>query len=167
MNVPVLEHTTGGADANPFVTHMDALDDQRFYLRISHELPLKRLIGAGFEKVYDLGPRFRNENYSDEHLPEHIAMEWYAAYWDWKQGMCFMEAMYKDVLQETFGTLQFQLGRFTVDMSGEWEVWDYAEVINKHYGIDVYNTTIDEVAAKLKAHDLEVEKTDSIPRIER
>ena len=164
VNVPVLEHTTGGADANPFVTHMDALDDQQFYLRISHELPLKRLVGAGFEKVYDLGPRFRNENYSDEHLPEHIAMEWYAAYWDWKQGMRFMEAMYKYVLQETFGTLQFQLGRFTVDMSGKWEVWDYAEVINKRYGIDVYNTTIEEVAAKLKEYGLEVEKTDSIPR---
>lgn len=164
INVPVLEHTTGGADANPFVTHMDALGDQQFYLRISHELPLKRLIGAGFEKVYDLGPRFRNENYSDEHLPEHIAMEWYAAYWDWKQGMRFMESMYKDVLQKTFGTLQFQLGKFNVDMSGEWEVWDYAEIIRKHYGIDVYNTTIEEVAAKLKEYNLEVEKTDSIPR---
>ena len=164
VNVPVLEHTTGGADANPFVTHMDALDNQQFYLRISHELPLKRLVGAGFEKVYDLGPRFRNENYSDEHLPEHIAMEWYAAYWDWKQGMRFMEAMYKDVLQKTFGTLQFQLGKFNVDMGGEWEVWDYAEVIRKHYGIDVYDTTIEEVAAKLKEHGLEVEKTDSIPR---
>lgn len=164
INVPVLEHTTGGADANPFVTHMDALGDQQFYLRISHELPLKRLIGAGFEKVYDLGPRFRNENYSDEHLPEHIAMEWYAAYWDWKQGMRFMESMYKDVLQKTFGTLQFQLGKFNVDMSGEWEVWDYAEIIREHYGIDVYNTTIEEVAAKLKEYNLEVEKTDSIPR---
>ena len=164
INVPVLEHTTGGADANPFVTHMDALGDQQFYLRISHELPLKRLIGAGFEKVYDLGPRFRNENYSDEHLPEHIAMEWYAAYWDWKQGMRFMESMYKDVLQKTFGTLQFQLGKFNVDMSGEWEVWDYAEVIRKHYGIDVYNTTIEEVASKLKEHNLEVEKTEYNPR---
>lgn len=164
VNVPVLEHTTGGADANPFVTHMDALDDQQFYLRISHELPLKRLIGAGFEKVYDLGPRFRNENYSDEHLPEHIAMEWYAAYWDWRQGMRFMEDMYKDVLQKTFGTLHFRLGQFDVDMSGKWDVWDYAEVIAQHYGIDVYHTTIDEVVAKLKEHSLEVEKTDSIPR---
>ena len=164
VNVPVLEHTTGGADANPFVTHMDALDGQQFYLRISHELPLKRLLGAGFEKVYDIGPRFRNENYSDEHLPEHIAMEWYAAYWDWQRGMRFMEDMYKYVLERTFGTLQFTLGEFEVDMSGKWEVWDYAEVIHKHYGIDVYNTTIEEVAAKLKEHGLEVEKTDSIPR---
>ena len=164
VNVPVLEHTTGGADANPFVTHMDALDGQQFYLRISHELPLKRLLGAGFEKVYDIGPRFRNENYSDEHLPEHIAMEWYAAYWDWQQGMRFMEDMYKYVLERTFGTLQFTLGEFEVDMSGQWQVWDYAEVIHKHYHIDVYNTTIEEVAAKLKEHGLEVEKTDSIPR---
>ncbi len=163
VNIPVLEHTTGGADANPFVTHMDALD-QDFYLRISHELPLKRLLGAGFEKVYDIGARFRNENYSDEHLPEHVAMEWYWAYANWQDGMKFMEDMYKDVLEKTFGTLQFKLGEFNVDMSGEWEVWDYTTVIKEHYGVDVYNTTIDEVAAKLKENGLEVEKTDSIPR---
>jgi lysyl-tRNA synthetase class 2 len=163
INIPVLEHTTGGADANPFVTHMDALD-QDFYLRISHELPLKRLLGAGFEKVYDVGPRFRNENYSDEHLPEHIAMEWYWAYADWQDGMKFMEDMYKYVLKETFGTLQFNVRGFEVDMDKAWEVWDYATVIRDHYGIDVYNTTIEEVSAKLKEHKLEVEKTDSIPR---
>lgn len=164
VNTPVLEHTTGGADANPFVTKMSALDDQEFYLRISHELPLKRLIGAGFEKVYDLGPRFRNENYSDEHLPEHIAMEWYAAYWNWQDGMRFMEEMYKFVLEQAFGTLQFNLGKFEVDMSGEWQVWDYRQTILDHYGIDVYDTTIEQVAAKLKENNLEVEKTDSIPR---
>lgn len=163
VNTPVLEHTTGGADANPFVTHMDALD-QDFYLRISHELPLKRLLGAGFEKVYDIGPRFRNENYSDEHLPEHVAMEWYAAYWNWQDGMAFMQDMYKYILEQTFGTLQFTLGDFNVDMGQSWEVWDYAEVIAKHYDIDVYNTNIDEVSAALKQHGLEVEKTESIPR---
>lgn len=163
INIPVLEHTTGGADANPFVTHMDALD-QDFYLRISHELPLKRLLGAGFEKVYDLGPRFRNENYSDEHLPEHVAMEWYWAYANWEDGMKFMEEMYKYVLQETFGTLKFKNDRFEVDMSGTWEVWDYATIIRERYGIDVWNTSIEEVGAKLKENNLEVEKSDSIPR---
>ena len=164
INTPVLEYTTGGADANPFVTYMDALDKQQFYLRISQELPLKRLIGAGFEKVYDLGPRFRNESYSDEHLPEHIAMEWYAAYWDWQKGCSFMEDMYKYVLKETFGTLKFNIKGFDIDMGKEWEVWDYAEVIAKHYDIDVYNTTIEEVTKKLKENNLEVKKTDSIPR---
>lgn len=163
VNIPVLEHTTGGADANPFVTHMDALD-QDFYLRISHELPLKRLIGAGFEKVYDIGPRFRNENYSDEHLPEHIAMEWYWAYADWEKGMSLMEDMFKQVLQTTFGTLQFTLGDMQIDMSQPWERWDYAGVIRDHYGIEVFDCTIDQVKEKLKEYNLEVEKTENIAR---
>lgn len=163
VNTPVLEHTTGGADATPFVTHMDALD-QDFYLRISHELPLKRLIGAGFEKVYDIGPRFRNENYSDEHLPEHIAMEWYWAYADWEQGMAFQEEMFRSVLEQTFGTLQFTVEGKNVDMSKDWERWDYASVIKDHYGIDIFDCTIEQVQAALKEHHLEVEKADNIPR---
>lgn len=163
VNVPVLEHTTGGADANPFVTHMDALD-QDFYLRISHELPLKRLLGAGFEKVYDIGPRFRNENYSDEHLPEHVAMEWYWGYANWQDGMKFMEAMYKDILQKTFGTLQFTLGNFDVDMAGEWEIWDYATVIKDRYNIDVYESSLDDVKKVLIDNKLEVEQTENRAR---
>lgn len=164
INTPVLEHTTGGADANPFVTHMDALDDQEFYLRISHELPLKRLIGAGFEKVYDLGPRFRNENYSDEHLPEHIAMEWYWAYANWQDGMKFMESMYREVLAKTFGTLQFELQGKSVDMSKEWEIWDYATVIKDRYGIDVHASSLDEVKKALADNKLEVEQTENRSR---
>lgn len=163
VNTPVLEHTTGGADANPFVTHMDALD-QDFYLRISHELPLKRLLGAGFEKVYDIGPRFRNENYSDEHLPEHVAMEWYWAYADWEAGMKFQEEMFTYVLEQTFGTLRFELDGKAVDMSRDWEVWDYAGVIRDYYGLEVFDCTIEQVKEQLEKHGLEVEKTESIPR---
>jgi lysyl-tRNA synthetase, class II len=163
INVPVLEHTTGGADANPFVTHMDALD-QDFYLRISHELPLKRLLGAGFEKVYDVGPRFRNENYSDEHLPEHVAMEWYWAFADWRDGMQFQTEMFRYVLEKAFGTLQFKLGEFEVDLAKDWEEWDYAETIQKRYGIDPFNCTIDDVKTALKANNLEVEQTENLAR---
>jgi lysyl-tRNA synthetase class 2 len=163
INVPVLEHTTGGADANPFVTHMDALD-QDFYLRISHELPLKRLLGSGFEKVYDIGPRFRNEGYSDEHLPEHVAMEWYWAYANWQDGIKFMEKMYKFVLEKAFGKLQFNLNGKEVDMSREWEVWDYATVIKDHYGIDVYNSSLDQVKQALIDNKLEVKQTENVAR---
>ena len=163
VNIPVLEHTTGGADANPFVTHMDALD-QDFYLRISHELPLKRLIGAGFEKVYDVGPRFRNENYSDEHLPEHVAMEWYWAYADWQDGMKLMEEMFRNVLEKAFGTLHFKVGGKNIDMSKKWEIWDYATVIKENYGLDVFGCTIDQVKEQLKKHKLEVEKTENTAR---
>ncbi|MDQ5886500.1 MAG: lysyl-tRNA synthetase, class [Patescibacteria group bacterium] len=163
INVPVLEHTTGGADANPFVTHMDAID-QDFYLRISHELPLKRLIGGGYEKVYDIGPRFRNENYTDEHLPEHIAMEWYAAYWDWQKGISFMTDMYRHVLQVTFGTLKFKFGEFDIDLSKDWEQWDYAETIKKRYNIDVFDCTLEDVKKALKDNKLEVEQTENKAR---
>jgi lysyl-tRNA synthetase class 2 len=163
VNIPVLEQTTGGADANPFVTHMDALD-QELYLRISHELPLKRLLGGGYEKVFDIGPRFRNENYSDEHLPEHIAMEWYAAYWDWQSGMKFMTDMYRKVLQDTFGTLKFKLNNFDVDLSKEWEELDYGQVIQDRYGIDPFGCTLEQVKEALKANKLEVEKTENKAR---
>jgi lysyl-tRNA synthetase class 2 len=163
INIPVLEHTTGGADANPFITRMDALG-QDFYLRISQELPLKRLLGGGYEKVYDIGPRFRNENYSDEHLPEHIAMEWYWAYADWRDGMKFMTEMYRYVIEKTFGTLQFKKGTSTIDFSKEWEEIDYATIIKEKYNIDVFDCTIAEVKAALKKHKLEVEKSDNIAR---
>lgn len=163
MSIPVLEHTTGGADANPFVTHMDAID-QDFYLRISQELPLKRLIGGGYEKVYDIGPRFRNENYTDEHLPEHVAMEWYWAYADWRAGMKFMTDMYRHVLQTTFGTLKFQLGKFEIDLGQEWEEWDYAQVIKDRYNLDPLDCTLAEVKQALKDNKLEVEKTENLAR---
>ncbi len=163
VNVPVLEHTTGGADANPFVTHMDALD-QDFYLRISHELPLKRLLGAGFEKVYDIGPRFRNENYSDEHLPEHVAMEFYWAYADWNQGMTFMEELIKHTLHEAFGKLQFKLGKFDVNLDQPWERWDYPGVIKDHFGLDIFSCSLDDVKRALKDNGLEVEKSENKAR---
>ena len=164
INIPVLEHTTGGADANPFVTHMDALD-QDFYLRISHELPLKRLLGAGFEKVYDIGPRFRNENYSDEHLPEHVAMEWYWAFADWNDGINLMEKMFREVLQNTYGTLEFNLNGKNVKLDGDWERWDYAETIAKNYdGLDVFNCSIEDVKNQLNKHQLEVANGDNKAR---
>lgn len=167
INIPVLEQTTGGADANPFVTHMDALD-QNFYLRISHELPLKRLLVGGYEKVFDIGARFRNENYSDEHLPEHVAMEWYWAYADWEMGMRLTERMVRTVADRTWGTRQFTLlNGHTVDLGADGEDWprvSFIEVIREHYGLDVFNCTLQEVQAQLAEHKIEVEKGDNIAR---
>ena len=138
VNIPVLEHTTGGADATPFTTHMNALDED-FYLRISHELPLKRLLGGGFEKVYDIGPRFRNEGVDDEHLPEHIAFEAYAAYENYEDGMKFYEEMIKYVCKETWGTLQFNVGGFEIDLDCKWPRVKYADLLQEKFGVDVFN----------------------------
>jgi lysyl-tRNA synthetase class 2 len=156
INVPILEHTTGGADAKPFSTHMDALN-QDFYLRISHELPLKRLIGAGFEKVYDIGPRFRNENYSDEHLPEHVAFESYSAYEDYEDGMKLYEQMMKDVAQATWGKLQFRIGEFDVNLDQKWPVVKYADIMRERFNVDVFNPDLDELKRILKENKVELE----------
>lgn len=167
INVPVLEHTAGGADATPFVTHMNALD-QDFYLRISQELPLKRLLVAGYEKVFDIGPRFRNENYTDEHLPEHIAMEWYWAYADWQKGMDFTEKLIRKVVDQTWGTRQFTLANGQQLDFGQDNVHfakvSFVDVLRDEFGIDVFKSDMSEISAKLKAEDLEVEKKDNRQR---
>ena len=156
INTPVLEHTTGGADAKPFVTHMDALDTE-FFLRISQELPLKRLIGAGFEKVYDIGPRFRNENYSDEHLPEHVAMESYSAYQDYNEGINFYEGLMKYVAKETWGTLRFKVGEFEIDLEQEWPRVEYAQIMKDNFGVDVFDPKLDELKQILKDNKVELD----------
>ena len=164
VNNAVLENTAGGADANPFVTHMDALD-QEFYLRISHELPLKRLLVAGFEKVYDIGARFRNENYTDEHLPEHNAMEWYWAYADWQQGMELTERMIRFLCDKTWGTRKFTLADGQVvdfgDDDQHFPRISFIDVLRDQYQLDVFDSPIEDIQAKLKEHGLEVEKVDN------
>jgi len=167
MNTPVLEHTTGGADANPFVTHMNALD-QDFYLRISQELPLKRLLGAGYEKVFDIGPRFRNEGLTDEHLPEHHAMEWYWAYADWQDGMKLTEELVRFIADKTWGKRQFKLlNGMEVDLGKDGESFptmSFPALIKDRYGIDVFDTTLEEVSQKLKENGIEIAKSDSVVR---
>ncbi len=164
INIPVLEHTTGGADAEPFVTHMNALDED-FYLRISHELPLKRLLGGGFEKVYDIGPRFRNEGVDDEHLPEHIAFEAYAAYENYEDGMKFYEEMIKHVCRETWGTLQFNVGGFEIDLDCEWPRYKYADLLKEKYDVDVFNPDREQIIRVLKENGVETNFDATTPHL--
>ncbi len=164
INTPILEHTTGGADATPFVTHMDALDED-FYLRISQELPLKRLLGAGFEKVYDIGPRFRNEGVDDEHLPEHIAFESYSAFEDYNDGMDFYEEMIKYVAKRTWGTLKFNVGGFEIDLDQKWPRIKYADLINQHFDIDVFQPDRTKIEQILKSNGVEIKPNQSTPRL--
>jgi len=148
VNTPILEETTGGADANPFETYFDVMGEKK-YLRISQELPLKRLIGGGFEKVFDLGPRFRNEGYSDEHLPEHIAMEWYWAYADYKDGMKLTEEMFKYILKKVYGTSKFTSRGFEVDLDDKWIVYDYADLIKDRFQVDIFDDSLETLKAKV------------------
>ncbi len=165
VNIPILEHVPGGGDAVPFTTHMNAIN-QDFFLRISHELPLKRLIGGGFDKVYDIGARFRNEGLSDEHLPEHVAMEFYWAYADWMDGMKLIQELYTFILDKVYGGVkQFKIREFDVDFSKEWDVIDFNEIFKERYEVsDIYNISLEEVKELLEKNGIEFDRSINIAR---
>lgn len=158
VETPVLETTTGGADARPFKTHHNALDIDVF-LRISAgELWQKQLMVAGFPKVFEIGRIFRNEGISHEHLQDYTQMEFYWGYADYKKGMELVERMYKHVAQETFGTLKFTIGEFEVDLGKKWEIYDYKETIQKITGVDITIAELKTIEAKLKELKVEYDK---------
>ena len=143
---------------------MNALDED-FYLRISHELPLKRLLGGGFEKVYDIGPRFRNEGIDDEHLPEHIAFESYAAYENYEDGMKLYEEMIKYVARETWGTLKFHVSGFDINLDCEWPRYKYADLLRDRYGVDVFNPDREQLVRILKENGVETNYEATTPHL--
>ncbi|NTU99035.1 lysine--tRNA ligase [Candidatus Falkowbacteria bacterium] len=150
VETPVLENTTGGADARPFVTHHNALDID-VYLRISMgELWQKRLMVAGFEKTFEIGRQFRNEGMDAEHLQDYTQMEFYWSYANYEDGMALVEDLFKYVAEKTFGTLKFTIGKFEVDLGKKWERYDYRETVLKFTGVDVLNVTLEEAEKKLQ-----------------
>lgn len=150
VETPVLENTAGGADANPFITHHNALDID-VYLRISMgELWQKRLMVGGFEKTFELGRQFRNEGISREHLQDYTQMEFYWAYADYKQGMDLVEEMYKNVLYKTFGTYDFEIGNHKVSIDQKWGTLDYTQAILDKLGIDIAKASIEDMKKKLR-----------------
>jgi len=154
VETPVLENVAGGADARPFITKHNALDMEVF-LRISPELWLKRLMVAGFPKVFEIGRIFRNEGMSHEHLQDYKQMEFYNAYADYNDGMKLVEEMYKYIADKTFGTLKFKIKEFDIDLGSKWEVYDYTETILKMTGIDISKASLDDVVFKLRELKLE------------
>lgn len=149
VETPVLETTAGGADANPFETHHNALD-MKVYLRISMgELWQKKLMVAGFEKTFEIGRQFRNEGMSPEHLQDYAQMEFYWAYADYKQGMKLVEEMYKYVIERTLGTLKFNYRDHEIDLSKEWERYDYRNTILKETNVDIAEVNLEGIKKAL------------------
>lgn len=153
VQTPVLEHIPGGAEAEPFVTHHNALD-QDFYLRISLELSLKRLLVGGYERVFEIGRVFRNEGIDREHLQEFDHMEFYAAYMNMEQGMALVERLYKDIVRAVVGE------SMTTEHEGETINWDvafprvdYFTEFQKETGLDL-STDISLAQLQAKADEL-------------
>src|SRR3989344_5837275 len=149
---PVLEAIPGGADAEPFITHHNALD-RDFYLRISLELPLKRLLVGGYEKVFEIGRLFRNEGVDRDHLQEYDDMEFYWAFSDDEKGMELVEELYKQIVKAVAGGMETEYEGKKINWSEKWPRVDYFEAFEKETGVDL-NTASDKellkTAEKLK-----------------
>ena len=131
VETPMLHPIPGGANAKPFITHHNALD-QEMFLRIAPELYLKRLIVGGFERVFEINRNFRNEGISVRHNPEFTMMEFYAAYWNYQDLMTFTEALIRDAAEKAAGTLLLTYDGKPVDLSQPFERLTIREAILKH-----------------------------------
>ena len=131
VETPMLHPIPGGANAKPFTTHHNALDQQMF-LRIAPELYLKRLIVGGFDRVFEINRNFRNEGISVRHNPEFTMMEFYAAYWNYQDLMTFTENLVRDAAIKATGSLQMSYGGKPVDLAQPFERLTIIEAIQKY-----------------------------------
>lgn len=162
---PTMEHTTGGAEAAPFSTYHNALDED-YYLRISSELFLKRYIVGGYEKVFDLDKNFRNEGIDDEHLQEYYQMEFYWAYAEFDDLVNYTEGLIKHVIQETFGTLELTKDGEKVSWDGEWPRMDYYEFVEKFANIKLQEyDTVEKLRGLADKLGLKYEESDGYGRL--
>ncbi|MBI5405499.1 lysine--tRNA ligase [Candidatus Kaiserbacteria bacterium] len=136
VETPVLETTTGGAEAQPFLTHHNALDLD-VYLRISAgELWQKRLMVAGLPKTFEIGRVFRNEGMSAEHAQDYTQLEFYEAFKDYEAGMEMVADLYRTIADKVYGTHVFKIKDFTIDFDTEWETYDFCALMRKEYDLD-------------------------------
>jgi lysyl-tRNA synthetase class 2 len=131
VETPMLHPIPGGANAKPFITHHNALD-QAMYLRIAPELYLKRLVVGGFERVFEINRNFRNEGISVRHNPEFTMLEFYAAYWNYQDLMDFTEQLVKDAAQKAVGTLELTYNGKPVDLTKPFDRLTIVEAITKY-----------------------------------
>ncbi|OHA62287.1 MAG: lysine--tRNA ligase [Candidatus Wildermuthbacteria bacterium RIFCSPHIGHO2_12_FULL_45_9] len=165
VETPVLQSMYGGADAQPFITHINAFDLD-MYLRISLELPLKRLIVGGFEKVYEMGRVFRNEGVDRQHNPDFTMLEFYWAYADYKDLMKLTERMFENLLTQVLGTMKLEYEGKEIDFTPPWPRVEYGELFRKYADIDIQAMNRDALFAKAKKLGAKVDETFSKARVE-
>ena len=146
VETPILQQVYGGGMAVPFVTHHRALDTN-LYLRIAEELPLKKLIVGGLERVYEIGRVFRNEGLDREHNPEFSLLEFYWAYADYHDAMDLVEDMLRTLAREITGGLQFPYGDATIDFEAPFPRRPMVGLIEEAIGADPQGLEDAELAA--------------------
>lgn len=145
FRTPILQPIYGGANARPFTTHHNALD-MNLYLRIAPELYLKRLLVGGFEKVYEIGPMFRNEGVDTRHNPEFTMIEMYQAYADWEDMMSLAEGLVAELAEEVCGGTTFTYCGNEIDVSAPWRRLPLTDAVAEATDVDFMSLESDEEA---------------------
>ncbi|MCC7362872.1 MAG: lysine--tRNA ligase [Dehalococcoidia bacterium] len=159
VETPVLQEAAGGAAARPFVTHYNALDEDRF-LRISLELHLKRLVVGGFEKVYELGRIFRNEGFGLKYNPEFTMLETYEAYGDYLQVADMVEEMVSTVASEAIGRDTFVFRGHEISLARPWRRITFHDALRQYADLDLEAfPTAETLRAELERRGLDVPPT--------
>ncbi len=156
VETPILESTPGGADAEPFSTHHNALD-QDFHLRISLEIALKKLLVSGYEKIFEIGRIFRNEGIDAEHLQDYTQLEFYWAYHDYNDLMKLVEKTYKSVIKNTLGTLKTEWRGQKINWNSKWPKVSYYEIFKEKIGLDLEKCSDHDLLKKAQEFKLKLE----------
>ena len=159
VETPVLNTIAGGAAARPFITHHNTLDID-MYMRIATELPLKRLIVGGMDRVYEIGRIFRNEGMDPKHNPEFTTVELYQAYADFHDMMDIAEGVYTTFAKEVLGTYELEWMGKTIDLTPGWPRLTMVEAVKKYVGID-FGAVTDDAEAVALANSVGVELADA------
>ena len=157
IETPILNNKPSGAVARPFIAHHNALDLD-VYLRIAPETYMKRAVVAGMTKVYEVARCFRNEGMDATHLQDFTMVEAYQAYYNYQDNMKLIQQMLQTIIYNIFGTLNVQIGDKTVDLSGDFKIVSFRELIIKYANIDIeeYNTK-EKLLQKIQAENIEIE----------
>ena len=159
VETPVLNTISGGATARPFITHHNTLDID-MYMRIATELPLKRLVVGGMERVYEIGRIFRNEGMDPKHNPEFTTVERYQAYADFNDMMDLFEDLLTSAAQKILGTYELEWQGEKIDLTPGWPRLPMHEAVKQYTGLDFMAITSDEEAvAAAKSIGVELPET--------
>ena len=154
VETPTLQPIYGGANARPFETYYNALK-RDFFLKISDELYLKRLIIGGFEKVYEIDHDFRNEGIDTTHNPEFTMMECYWAYADYNDMMTLTERLYSNIAKKVLGTTKVKYLGHEIDLKAPWQRMSMKEALKKYLKVDVDDLSDQKLKEELKKRGID------------
>ena len=160
----MLNTLAGGANARPFVTHHNTLDIP-LYLRIALELPLKRLIVGGFDKVYEISRVFRNEGMDATHNPEFTLLETYEAYADYEDVMNMVEDLYDYVASSLLDTMTIEYDGKEINLKKPFRRARMVDLVKEHTGLDFDTMTLEEAVAAAEPYHIDDEKKGSVGEI--